>query len=82
MLFISKQDALAAGMTHHGSIYGLPAWVRETEYGVDGAPKFIPAAAWCWAVDWLYDTATWFMPADRYIEAPLRVGRPIEDDEQ
>jgi len=80
-VFITKKQALAAGMTHHGSIYGVPAWVRETDDGVDGAPKFAPAVVWCWLCDKVYDLATYFMPADAFIEAPLRVGRPILEGE-
>ncbi len=79
-MFITKQQALAAGMTHHGSIYGVPAWVRETEYGLDGAPKFAPAAAWCWLCDKAYDLATYLIPTGSFLEAPLRIGRPIAED--
>lgn len=78
MLYITKRQALASGMTHHGRIFGVPAWVRETPYGLDGAPKFLPLSLWCWLADWLYEAVTWFMPTDRYIEAPLRILRPID----
>lgn len=78
MIYITEKQALAAGMTHHGRIYGVPAWVCETADGVVGAPKLVPLVVWCWLVDWLYEAAAWLMPADRYIEAPLRVLRPIE----
>lgn len=77
-LFITEQEALDAGMTHHGTIFGIPAWVRETAYGLDGAPKFIPAGAWLWVCDRLYDLAAMCLPRGRYLEAPLRVGGPIE----
>lgn len=77
MLFISREEALEAGMTHHGRIFGVPAWVCDTEDGLDACPKFVPAVAWCWLADKLYEIATWFMPSDCYLEAPLRVLEPI-----
>ena len=29
--FISRQQALAEGFTHHGSYYGIPIWITEAE---------------------------------------------------
>lgn len=78
MLYITKQKAIEAGMTHHGRIFGVPSWVRVTDEGVEGAPKFLPLLLWMVFADWLYDVASCFMSADRYIEAPLRVLDPIE----
>lgn len=65
-------------MTHHGRIFGVPCWVCEAPDGLVGAPKFLPLMLWCCPADWLYEAATWFMPADRCIEAPLRILRPID----
>jgi hypothetical protein len=77
MLIVRKSTALEWGMTHHGSLFGAPAWVTETEYGVDAVPKFLPMGAWCWLCDKLYDLATYFLPPGTWIEAPLKIGRPI-----
>jgi len=82
MLCITKQKAIEAGMTHHGRIFGVPSWVRVTDEGVEGAPKFLPLLLWMVFADWLYDVASYFMSADRYIEAPLRVLEPIEGQDE
>ena len=78
LFYIPERVAKAWGMTHHGRIYGVPAWVRETDCGVDGAPKVPVLVLWCKGVDLLYEAATYFMPSDRYIEAPLKALRPID----
>lgn len=79
MLYVTKQQAIECGMTHHGRIYGVPAWVRETPDGVDAATKITFMGYWCDFMDWLYDQATYFMAADQCIESPLRVLRPIQE---
>jgi hypothetical protein len=76
-LFITEADALAAGMTHHGRLFGVPAWVRPTPDGVDGAPKFLPLQAWCWMADAAYEVASRFLPPGAYLVAPMSADRLI-----
>lgn len=42
--YITKQEALELGMTHHGSYYGLPVWIgpAETEDGCRIYTKWQP----------------------------------------
>lgn len=76
--FVSKEDALAAGLTHEGTICGVPCWMIEDEDGnASGAPKFVPAQLWISLCDKLYNFATVFMSREHYIEFPMKVKNKI-----
>ena len=38
--YMTKSEALAAGMTHHGSYYGIPVWMAPDD------PDFLCCAKW------------------------------------
>jgi hypothetical protein len=46
-LFVSESEAVAAGATHAGYVFGVPVWIAHVG---DDAPlmaaKFIPAESW------------------------------------
>lgn len=77
-IYLTKAQALALGLTHHGSIFGIPAWVADAGDEVIGVPKVPALAAFTVALDWLMDAALYFLPDDVALETPLKVGRPIE----
>lgn len=77
-LFVTEAQAVRAGMTHHGKLFGIPAWMAETPEGVDAVPKFRPFSLWCAFADWAYDFAATMMPSGSWVEAPMRVTAPID----
>ncbi len=36
---ITEQEAAAAGLTHEGSVYGVPSWIKISQKHVSGVPK-------------------------------------------
>lgn len=80
MLFVTKQQAIDAGMTHHGRIYGVPSWVSITDTGVIGAPKFRPFGVYLWLADAAYGfIAANLISQGNYLKTPLAVLRPIKE---
>jgi hypothetical protein len=74
-MFIDRLAALEEGLTHEGTLYGVPAWFAD-----DGAgeitlttPKFLPFAAWCWLADMAFDLAAYFTPSDQLLVSPIHV---------
>lgn len=79
-LYISKALALAAGLTHEGTLYGVPAWFGEDDDDGNAmcTPKVPILHLWCMFADKLYDVASFFMPADAVLVSPIRVTGRIE----
>lgn len=80
MLYISKQDALDAGLTHEGSLYGVPAWfagVGDDEIFL-ATPKIPLLHAWCWLGEKLLDFGAFFISADYVLVSPINVKGPIK----
>jgi hypothetical protein len=75
--YISKADALDAGLTHEGTLFGVPAWFASAEENAEGnfmaTPKFKPLVIWTLFADSLYDIAELFLPAGQVLESPIRV---------
>jgi hypothetical protein len=78
-LWISREEALVAGMTHHGRMFGVPAWVAETgENEISGCPKIPVLQLWCQVIDWLMELVTYAMSEDMELVTPISLDRPIE----
>lgn len=77
-IYLTKAQALALGLTHHGSIFGIPAWVTDAGEDVIGVPKVPLLAAFTLTMDWLMYAALHFLPDDVALETPLKIGHPIE----
>lgn len=78
LIYVTRQDALDAGMTNEGRLFGVPAWLRvDSEDQVTGTPKIPALRAWCWAVDLLLDLTCCFIPEDQLLVSPITVGSRI-----
>lgn len=53
LFYIPERVAKAWGMTHHGRIYGVPAWVCDEDGEGEIAPKVPLLVLWCWLSDWM-----------------------------
>lgn len=75
MIYITKAGALAAGLTHEGTLFGVPAWFADDGSGdiSMATPKFVPLRAWCWLADQACELATYFMRADQVLASPITV---------
>lgn len=77
--YISKAVALQMGLTHEGSLYGIPAWFDGDDAMTVGAiPKCPALVIWCKLADLAYELVTYFMSSDSYIVAPIHVKGPIK----
>lgn len=45
-LFVTEAEAVAAGATHTGYLFGVPVWVGDVGIEPAVAAKFIPTEAW------------------------------------
>jgi hypothetical protein len=73
-LYISKSLALAAGLTHYGTMYGVPAWFAgDDDETLMCTPKMPILHVWCRLADYAYEVASWFMPADAVLVSPIYV---------
>ncbi|MBW9334575.1 hypothetical protein FEE59_13735 [Herbaspirillum sp. RU 5E] len=76
--FMSKEEAKSHGFTHHGSYYGIPCWVRDSE-----DDEFMVATKHV-LLEPLFSLASWIEQFLRLIAFPgepacfqFSVGRPI-----
>lgn len=81
MIYVDKATALEIGMTHEGTLYGMPAWLAKSGDNFNATPKFPITIAWIWPVDRLYDLVSYFMREDQWMETPIRMTRAISDME-
>lgn len=73
-LYISRADALAAGLTHKGSLFGVPAWLAGEDGEVSMATPKIPALhAWCMLCDAVLELMSYFMPSDSILVSPITI---------
>lgn len=77
-LYVTEADAIAAGMTHEGRMFGVPAWLAVTdENEVTGTPKVPVLNLWCLLIDALMEAATYFLDSETCVETPIYLGRPL-----
>lgn len=83
-LYIPRRDALALGFRYEGTLFGLPAWlwVRDDEDDEDsddgaiyGTPKLPFLTVYTLLADCCYEVASWFMPPDKVLESPIKLGK-------
>lgn len=81
-LYLARARAVAIGFTHEGTLFGVPAWMRD----VDGDPEGDPVIAcpkvpvlqlWAMLADAAFEAATWFMWEDQVLAVPIRIAGPI-----
>jgi hypothetical protein len=79
MLYITKREALAAGLTHEGTLFGVPAWFGEHNGQVCRATPKIPVLhLWCMFCDSLYEVASYFLHGHTVLKSPIHIERPIK----
>lgn len=72
-LFISKDEALGVGMTHEGTIFGVPVWMaNEGTEVVAACAKFVPFELWLGFCSWLFDALLVFVPSNQELETPIK----------
>lgn len=74
MLFVSEEDAVAAGMTHEGVLYGIRVWYRDEENGSDdfyALPFFILGIVWLYLVDTFMELACYLTKSNVTIEPEM-----------
>lgn len=76
-MFIDREAALAEGLTHEGTLFGVPAWFMDDGTGEISlaTPKFLPFSVWCALMDKAFDLATYFLPPTVQLEAFRVTGR-------
>lgn len=80
MIYISKKEAIEAGATHHGRLFGVPVWFMGDPNGdeVMAAPKCLLLQPVLWFCDAFVEMLTFGMPNDTFIEIPITNYGPIE----
>lgn len=79
LVYIPSFAAKEVGMTHHGVMFGVPAWVRDTGEGWDATPKANILLPWILLADITYGLfAEFILPADMNLPTPIRMTKPIE----
>jgi len=77
-LWITKEHAISLGMTHEGTLFGLPAWMNNDRGHIVGAvPKAYFMRWWPAMCDWLFDQASYFVPSHIELVSPIKTGQRI-----
>lgn len=76
-LIINEDEARAAGLTHEGTLFGVPAWVAIDGEMVIGCPKFSPLRHYCDFGNWLLDVAASMAGDDVQFVTPHTLGRAL-----
>jgi hypothetical protein len=74
MLYITKRQALDAGLTHEGKLFGVPAWFGEDDGHICMATPKIPLLhVWCMFCDALYELASYFLHGHQVLTSPIHI---------
>lgn len=76
--YLPESEALALGLTHHGSLFGIPAFLSVHPEYVYGVPKIPALDLVTHFLDTLLGIATYFIPAHVRLKSPIRVGAAIK----
>lgn len=77
-LYLNETAAKACGMTHEGTLFGVPAWLVITgDNEVTGCPKLPILQLWCVAVDAAMEFALYFIPSNIEVATPVSIGRKL-----
>ncbi|WP_127158478.1 hypothetical protein [Xanthomonas arboricola] len=77
-LYVSEALAIQNGMTHEGSLFGAPAWLRvDSDEQVTGTPKVPVLHLWCLLVDLGLEMASYFLRDDQMLVSPIKIGRGL-----
>lgn len=77
-IYVTRADAIEAGMTYEGKMFGCPAWLRvDSDMQVTGTPKIPILHLWCLAIDWLLEIGSHLVPEDKVLVSPITIEKPI-----
>lgn len=81
LIYLPRRAAIAYGMTHEGTLFGVPAWMSVGSHDNEllAAPKVPVLQLWTLLADSVFELITWFMPADWTIESPIHIRKRIGD---
>lgn len=76
-IYVTESEAVEAGYTNEGMLFGVPAWLRDGEDGEFFATTKIPLLNyWCYALDAILEIGSYCFP-DAVIATPVHFGREI-----
>ena len=78
-LYLTETDASELGFTHHGTLFGVPAWLHENGEDFVAAPKIPALIVWTLFADCCYEVASWLLPGDGFLKSPIYLTRPIRE---
>jgi hypothetical protein len=74
-IYITEARARESGLTHKGTLYGVPAWFAGDEDGdvCMATPKVPLLHLWCWFCDKCFDIAAGFVTEDKVLVSPISI---------
>jgi hypothetical protein len=78
-LYVTEANARLYGLTHEGTVFGLPVWLGDVDNdeSVLSLPKVPAMALYLHAMSALYDLFCEYVVQDN-LKIPLVIGRSIE----
>lgn len=73
LIYVTKARAIESGLTHEGTLFGVPAWFDGDGDTGEATPKIPALHLWCIFADWCYEVASWFIPEDGVLYSPITV---------
>jgi hypothetical protein len=78
LIYITRNMAKEAGLTHEGTLFGVPAWFAGENDEVSIATPKVPILhVWCWLADSAYEILSYFISSDEVIESPIKINNRI-----
>lgn len=81
-MFIDKEEAKEMGMTHEGTLFGVPAWFGSGDIDANPnriVPKFIPFVYYTRFADASFDfVQRYFITGGGYLVTPMSIKGPIK----
>ena len=80
LIYITRDHAKAAGLTHEGTLFGVPAWFEGNDEDSDvtmATPNVPLLHAWCWLADKFYAFGAMLIPADAVLRSPITIKNRI-----
>lgn len=82
LLYITKRKALETGLTHEGTLFGVPAWFlgggtdeQDCFWATPKCALFLP---WCWLGEKVLEFGAFFISSGVTIVAPITIKGPIK----
>ena len=81
MIYITRKTAIESGLTHEGTLFGVPAWFSGDDEEIVGAvPKFIPFTIWTLFADFMFDAVALLMPRHIQLNSPITITGKITQE--